>query len=179
MRRRIRGMGGTYQRGRIWWIQHYHRGLPYRESSHSDNEADANKLLKRRLGEIAAHRFVPDEEKVTFEDLAGGLITDYRLNARKSLDTAALNNVAHLRKFFGLDRAVDISLDRIRTYQALRLEQETSVATVNREVGTLRRMFTLAIESGDLTRKPVFRSSMAISRSRQEGNAALNRSYSS
>ena len=157
MRRRIRGMGGTYQRGRIWWIQHYHRGLPYRESSHSDNEADANKLLKRRLGEIAAHRFVPDEEKVTFEDLAGGLITDYRLNARKSLDTAALNNVAHLRKFFGLDRAVDISLDRIRTYQALRLEQETSVATVNREVGTLRRMFTLAIESGDLTRKPVFK----------------------
>jgi len=94
MRKRVRGMGGTYPRGRIWWIQYYHRGRSFRESSHSENEAEANKLLKRRFGEIAAHQFVPDEEKVTFEDLAGGIVTDYKLNARNSLHATSLLTVA-------------------------------------------------------------------------------------
>ncbi len=157
MRKRVRGMGGTYPRGRIWWIQYYHRGRSFRESSHSENEAEANKLLKRRFGEIAAHQFVPDEEKVTFEDLAGGIVTDYKLNARKSLDTAVLNNISHLRAHFGFDRALDLNRDRSKTYQALRLEEGASVATVNREVAILRRMFSVAVESGKLSRKPVFK----------------------
>jgi len=152
-----RGMGRTYPRGRVWWIQFYHHGKPYRESSESEKESDANKLLKRRIGEMGSNRFIPDEEKVTFEDMASGLITDYRLNARKSLDTAALNNVAHLRSYFGFERAMGINSDRIRAYQLLRVGQKVSVATVNREVGTLRRMFSLAIESGKLSRKPVFK----------------------
>ncbi|MCZ6625836.1 MAG: site-specific integrase [Deltaproteobacteria bacterium] len=153
---RHRGMGGSFQRGRIWWIRFYHRGRQYRESTNSESQAEANKLLKRRLGEVGTGRFVPDEEKVDFEDLASGLITDYKLNARKSLNTAALNNIAHLRGYFGFDRAVDMG-DRIKSYQVLRREQEASVATVNREVGTLRRMFSLAMESGKLSRKPVFK----------------------
>ena len=157
MRKRVRGMGGTYPRGRIWWIQYYHRGRSFRESSHSENEAEANKLLKRRFGEIAAHQFVPDEEKVTFEDLARGIVTDYKLNARKSLNTAILNNISHLREHFGFDRAVDINRDRSKTYQALRLEEGAAVGTVNREVAILRRMFSVAIEAGKLSRMPVFK----------------------
>ncbi len=155
--RKTRGMGGTFQRGRIWWISFYHRGRQYRESTNSESQAEANKLLKRRLGEVGTRRFVPDEEKVDFEDLAQSLETDYKLNGRRSLKTAALNNIGHLRGFFGFDRAVDITTDRIRSYQVLRREQGASVATVNREVGTLRRMFSLAMESGKLTRKPVFK----------------------
>ncbi len=156
-RNHTRGMGGSFQRGRIWWIRFYHRGRQYRESTNSESQAEANKLLKRRLGEIGTGRFVPDEEKVDFEDLASGLTMDYKLNARKSLNTAALNNMAHLRGHFGFDRAVDITSDQIKSYQALRLEQKASVATANREVGTLRRMFSLAMESGKLSRKPVFK----------------------
>ena len=155
--RRHRGLGSTYPRGRIWWISFYHRGRQYRESTNSESQVEANKLLKRRLGEVGTGRFVPDEEKVNFEDLASGLIRDYKLNARKSLNTAALNNIAHLRGYFGFDRAMDITSDNIKSYQALRLEQEASVATANREVGTLRRMFSLAMESGKLSRKPVFK----------------------
>jgi len=156
-RHHMRGMGGSFQRGRIWWIRFYHRGRQYRESTNSESQAEANKLLKRRLGEVGTGRFVPDEEKVDFEDLVSGLTMDYKLNARKSLNTAALNNMAHLREHFGFDRAVDITSDRIKSYQASRLEQGASVATANREVGTLRRMFSLGMESGKLSRKPVFK----------------------
>ncbi len=79
------------------------------------------------------------------------------MNGRRSLKTAALNNIGHLRGFFGFDRAVDITSDRIRRYQVLRREQGASVATANREVGILRRMFSLAMESEKLSRKPVFK----------------------
>jgi integrase len=98
-----------------------------------------------------------NEEKVTFEDLAQGIITDYKLNNRRSLDTAALNNICHLRSFFGFDRATDIASDRIKTYQVQRREQGASVATVNRETATLRRMMSLAIEAGKLSRRPIFK----------------------
>jgi integrase len=72
-----------------------------------------------------------------------GASLDWRKqNNRRSLETAAENHINHLRRFFGFDRAVG---------------QDASVATVNRKVATLRRMFSLAIENGKLCRKPVFK----------------------
>jgi integrase len=101
-------------------------------------------------------RFIADEEKVTFENLADGLVTDYKLNGRRSLKSAALNNLKHPRAFFGFDRAIGISPDRLKSYQLRRPEQGASVATVNRECATLRRMFSIAIEAEKLSRLPKF-----------------------
>ncbi len=92
----------------------YHRGEEIRESSKSEKESVALKLLRRRLSEIQTGRFIVDEEKVTFENLVNGLVTDYTLNRRRSLKSAALNNIKHLRGFFGFDRAIDIAPDRSR-----------------------------------------------------------------
>ena len=153
----MRGMGRTFQRGRVWWVAFYHHGREVRESTGSEKEARARKLLKRRLAETQTGRFIIDEEKVGFEDLAEGLVTDYTLNGRRSLKTAALNNVNHLRAFFGFDRAVEIAPDRLKTYQLRRREQGASVATVNRESATLRRMLSLAVEAGKLSRRPRFK----------------------
>src|SRR5215467_3494279 len=131
MKNNMRGMGRTFCRGQMWWIAFYHHGKEIRESAGSDNEAVARKLLKRRLAETQTGRFIADEEKVTFDQLAEGLITDYKLNGRRSLKSAALNNVNHLRGFFGFDRVVGITPERIKTYQLRRREQGASVATVN------------------------------------------------
>ena len=93
-----------------------------------------------------------------FENLVDGLIGDYKLNGRKSLESAATNNIKHLREFFGFDRAVDIGAgDRYKKYQLRRLEQGASVATANREVAMLRRMFSIQVEAGTLSRRPVFK----------------------
>src|SRR4030095_14065047 len=51
MNKGIRGMGRVYARNRVYWIAFYHRGRQIRESSGSEKEAVARKLLKRRLGE--------------------------------------------------------------------------------------------------------------------------------
>ena len=66
-----RGLGGIFQRGRIWWVQIKFRGQRYRESSHSPIRMDAVKLLRRRLAEMGAGTFHgPDQERTTFENLA-------------------------------------------------------------------------------------------------------------
>lgn len=147
-------MGTAYRRGNVWWIRYYHRGRCYRESSHSENETDARRLLKKRIGEMGKGRLIgPREEKVTFEELAQDLVNDYRINARRAID-AVQYPIKHLREGFGFDRALDITTDRIRTYIARRQEEKASNATINRELAALKRMFSLAVQAGKLSAKP-------------------------
>ena len=42
-----RGMGRIFQRNRVWWISFYVHGREIRESSHSEIEAQARKMLKK------------------------------------------------------------------------------------------------------------------------------------
>src|SRR5579883_945671 len=115
-RKSMRGMGRIFKRGSIYWIAYCHRGKEYRESSRSDNESQARKLLKKRIGEIAnGHLIGPSEERLTFEDLGKMLIVDYEINGKRSVDSALLS-IRHLREFFGLYRAIDITPDRISAY---------------------------------------------------------------
>jgi len=163
---KLRGMGSTFLRGKIWWIFYSHRGKPYRESSNSIKEADAKKLLKRRLAEVNAGKFIPNENKISFEELKQDLFNDYRVNARRSLKTINYY-LEHLGAYFGFDKTVDITPDRVRAYQAHRLGEKASNATVNREVAILGRMLSLAYNAGKLSRKPRFQ--MLIENNTRQG----------
>ncbi|MBI1797870.1 MAG: tyrosine-type recombinase/integrase [Candidatus Eisenbacteria bacterium] len=150
-----RGLGRHYQRGQTWWVQYYCRGRLIRESSGSERESVAIKLLKRRLGEMGQGRLVgPDVEKTTFEELAQMLFEDYRLNGRKSLDSAE-RSVAHLKSFFARTRAVEITTDRISAYVALRMKV-AKPATIMLELAALKRMFALGLRAGRVGHKPFF-----------------------
>jgi len=152
----MRGIGRTFQRGSTWWIAYSHRGKEYRESSQSESEARARKLLKKRLGEINAGKFIgPNEDRLTFDDLVQDLRNDYQVNGRRSLATINYY-IPHLKGFFGMDRAVDITSKRGKAYQVYRLEEGASRATVNREIAILGRMFSLAVKAETLSRKPRF-----------------------
>src|SRR5262245_6880798 len=157
--RRLRGMGSIYRRGRVWWISYSHRGRVFKESSHSDNERVAERLLKKRIGETSSNRFVgPSEEKVTFDQLADLLAKDYKLRGLRSGGTVGVR-LKHLRAYFGLDRALDINALRMRAYQQHRLDQGAKAGTVNRELhGALGRAFRLAVKLGVLSVAPVMRS---------------------
>ena len=72
------GMGRIYQRGCIWWIRYYRNGEEFNESSRSEKEAEARKLLKKRLGEIALGRFAgPKAERILFSEIAQDFLTAY------------------------------------------------------------------------------------------------------
>ena len=79
-------MGMIYKRGKVFWIKYYRNGKAYFESSKSNKEGEAKRLLKRREGEIS-HGKLPGIyfDRVKFEELKDDLLADYRINQKKSL----------------------------------------------------------------------------------------------
>lgn len=148
------GTGRIFRRGHIWWIDYGFRGQRYRESSGSRRKTDAKILLRRRMEEMGRGRLVGrDEERLTFEDLATAIETDYVNNDRKSLDRLQLS-LGHLRRYFGRDRALDISANRITKYIKARKEEGAANATINKELAAIRRAFSLAVKQGLVTSRP-------------------------
>lgn len=149
---RLKGFGYLYRRGTIWWIRYSVRGRDFRESSHSEHEGVAQKLLKARWQEVGGGRFIgPSQERVTMEDLFASLETDYEINARRSLGTLK-GRLVHLRMAFGNCRAIDVNGVKIEHYKQARLAEKTTrgsrpiqPATINRELSMLRKAFRLAI----------------------------------
>lgn len=90
---------------------------------------------------------------MTFENLAEAYLRDYRLNQRRSLDHAE-RYVRVLREHFGLDRALEITTDRIDAFKERRLADGLKPGGVNRELSALRRMFRLAVRAGKLPHAP-------------------------
>jgi hypothetical protein len=77
-------------------------------------------LLKRRLAEVGhGHVVGHTVDKTTFEDLKELLLTDYRINGRKSLERMQLA-CRHLTEHLALLRAIDITPDRVARYVAER-----------------------------------------------------------
>jgi hypothetical protein len=93
-------MGTIYKRGKTYWIKYYQNGKPFFESSKSKKKMVAKELLKQREGDISQGR-IPGFyfERVTFEELAEGLLRDYRLNHKKSL-VRAVRSTGHLKRYF-------------------------------------------------------------------------------
>jgi len=157
----MRGMGRTYKRGSVWWISYWHNGELHRESSQSQNdptsgrrESDATALLKRRLSEIGRGKLIGHRaEKVTFTELKADLLTDYKINDKRSTRSVKLS-ISHLEKFFGTDRAIEIRTDRIKTYIGQRQDAGASNASINREMSALHRMFRLSIQAEKLVYAP-------------------------
>jgi hypothetical protein len=101
--------GRVFRRGIIYWIEYWHRGKQYRESSRSTKKSEARKLLKKRLGETGLGKLIgPIEERVK-----------------------------HLQRYFGMDRTPDITTTRIQGYTQARLEAGATPATVNRDLAAL------------------------------------------
>ena len=150
----------------IFWVEYWHNGRQVRESSkgfvykadgtRSDGteRRAAERLLKERRRTAGTPHFIgPTAERVTFDDLAALYLTDYKVNRRRSLDHAE-RYVRNLRATFGLDRALDVTADRIAAYTAQRLADGLQPGAVNRELAALRRMFSLAVRRCSRSENP-------------------------
>ncbi len=139
-------MGSIYKRGNLYWIKYSRRGKTYRESSESDKRMVARELLAKREGEIAQGKIPGIHfEKVLFDELAEDLLTDYRINQKKSTWRAEIS-VENLKKHFKGFRVVEISTARIKSYIQARLEEGAANATINRELSALKRMLNLGAQ---------------------------------
>ena len=148
-------MGQLRKRGSIWWIRYYRNGRRYEESSCSPKKSDAERLLKAREGDVA--RGVPITPKIgqlRYDEAADDVLTDYRINGKRSLPDAQRRHEKHLMPFFGGRRMASISTPDVRTFTSRRLDAGASNGEINRELTLLKRAYSLAIQAGKLLAKP-------------------------
>lgn len=151
-RQHLQGFGTIYRRGRVWWIKWSKDGKRRRESSKSERDTDAIKLLRRRIEEQArdSRRDPGAENRVTMAQLFDALVADYTANGRRSGATLAFR-LAPLREAFGQGKAHDVKASSIKRYTDQRRAAGKAPATINRELAALRRAFTIAVEQERLS----------------------------
>lgn len=152
----MRGYGRVFKRGKRWWIAYYVRkggqSVEMREPG-GDTEAEAHRVLRQRRREIGAHELGlrpfrgPQQERVTVEELLRSVERDYQ---------KLRSHLRHIRAFFGMDRALVVTTDRLWDYMAQRQAEGAADAMINRELEGLQRAFSLAVEAGTLTQVPTF-----------------------
>jgi integrase len=148
-------MGELRQRGRIWWVRYYRNGRRHEESSRSDKREDANRLLKLREGDVAKGLPIsPKIGRLRFDD-AADLVTDYKVNTRRAREHVERSIAKGLKPYFGGWRMANITTADIRKYIDHRQEAGAANATINRELAALKRMFSLAIQAGKLTKSEI------------------------
>ncbi len=146
-KRKWKDRDGNWVEGDVWWIKYYRHGKPYRESSKTGKITEAERLLKKREGEIAEGKLPGIYfDKVTFDALAKDFLTDYEINKRDTLKRAKWS-VGCLKKSFQGMRATDITTDRIKDHVEKRMNEGLSNPSINRELAVLKRMFNLGAKS--------------------------------
>src|SRR5690348_13292913 len=91
--------GSTIELGH-WWIKYSAAGQIFRESSKSERYADAERLLKKRIGEVVTGAFHGVQiEKITVDQLFDDVLLDYSSNGKEvRFPRAAIEH--HLRPYF-------------------------------------------------------------------------------
>jgi hypothetical protein len=145
---------GERKTASTWWVQYFVKGNRFRESSNSRSRQEAEAFLRQRLEAAAQGKPVhPRAGKATFEDLATILLDNYRTNGRRSVGRVE-DAVSHLRRFFSTTPASQVNGDFIARYVRSRQQEGAAPATINRELGALRRAFRLAQSAAKVAFRP-------------------------
>jgi integrase len=106
---------------------------------------EAIDCLKKKVGEIAlGHRPSRDFDKTTFEDLQELYWSNFEKRGKRDKRRAEIA-IAHLEKVFKGCRTVGITEKAIEKYELMRLKDETSPTTINRELSVLNSMLHLGV----------------------------------
>jgi integrase len=150
-------MGSIRLRGGVYWIRFNRHGKRYEESVRSDKHGAAVNLLKLREGDVAAGKPVTSQQgRRQVGELLDDLITDYKVNARQTLEDVTRRIDLHVRPYFGDRRCVDITTATVNAYVASRLDETPTpaAATINLELAGLKRAFRLAVRAGTVLHAP-------------------------
>lgn len=114
-RRKKKLPDGTVKTLSIWWIKYRKDGQVFRESSESDNYADAVDLLKNGGGEIATGKFGGlKPERIRMAELFADVEEDYQQYGKGTLPDLKSRLQNHLLPFFGEIRARDFSTEHLK-----------------------------------------------------------------
>ena len=168
-------------RGPFWVSYVGVDGKRYAESSGSSRKGDAERLLRSRVGDLAnGLPITPQAGRITFDEAVRDMTSNYETKGRKSLDELERRVRLHLRPFFGGARLlISITSAEVTAYVVARkgstiierkerrfvaedgavtivpeARRPVSNGEINRELTTLRRMYSLAVQNGKLFHRP-------------------------
>jgi integrase len=152
-----RGDGRVFRRGARWAIDYYAPGpdgrkKKFRESA-GDSEKEARALLRERLRQIGNDRVgleqftPPSAGRIVMSDLLNDVQKDYERKGLKSLRTLKAHQKRPLAAF-GMKPARAVTTKVVEGYIDSRLAEGAKPATVDRELETVQRAFSLAAERG-------------------------------
>jgi integrase len=142
--RKARAPDGTVVVLSTWWIQYSRGGRQFRESAKTEDYDEAERMLKRRQGEIATGAFSGlAPERIRISQLLQEMLDDMKANGRRSYNSAEGGVRLHLVPFMGKVRVADFGSNLVKAYKAKRQVEKAANATINRELGLLKRAFNL------------------------------------
>jgi integrase len=151
---------GKYQKGDNWYIDYYVNGRRKREKVGPSKKL-AETVLQKRKVQIAEGKFldIAKHERIRIEDFAETFINLHSKPNKKSWKSDQANLKAIL-PFFKGRYLYDIMAQDIEKYKAERAndiigkDKKIAPATVNRELATLKTMFSKAVAWGKLKDNP-------------------------
>src|SRR5712692_1483833 len=146
----------TRETSPYWWISLSVNGCKVCRRTDIPNTAP-RKQAEQALDDLKAELRVnpiPTGSALTVADLAQLYLDDYKIKGRRSIGHAVSRWEGHLKPFFGLYQAQRVTPDLIDRYRLHRTNEGASVATVNRELAALRRMFTIGKQKRKLFSVP-------------------------
>ncbi len=154
-RRTFKDKDGKKRTLAIWWIKYYSHGRVIRETAGTADYAEAKEYLKQREGEATKRRPTKSlERKVIFSELASLVEKDYELNGYRSAADIELRHRLHIIPFFGKMKVTQITETTIDDYILQRREEGSSNASINRELATIKRAFSLGIQKRIVSDRP-------------------------
>jgi hypothetical protein len=103
-----------------------------RESSRSNREADAKRILAMRQGDIARGIPVtPRLMRVTVAELLEDVKNDYKVNDKRSYPDLEYRCRLHLEPFFGQARASAVTTADVRNFILKRRAERASNTAIN------------------------------------------------
>lgn len=159
-RPQYRDRQGNYRESSIYWIQYFIGGKRERENTHTENLEEARNLLKMREGDVGSGKLTGASHGLLFRELLDGVVTDYKINHRKSI-ADLMPRVNRVKAYFGERKPMAINAGEISKYIAMRMQEpghskgrNTANASINRELAIIRRAFSLGIENGKIVTMP-------------------------
>lgn len=141
----------------LWWMKYYSNGKAVRESTGTEKETEARRVLKDREGKVATGQpILPRVDRIRYAEAAKDLRQHYHTTGSRDLEEAEYR-LAHLDAFFGPYRLTRIGPAEATAYVQQRQAEQASNGTINRELAILVRMLRLAYENGKLLRLPIIR----------------------
>ena len=120
-----------------------------------DSERVAKDILKQKEANATKGRITKSvERKVLFSELAELVKKDYELNGYRSAKDIELRHRLHILPYFGKMKAMRISETDIDNYILHRRNEGAGNATINRELSTMKRAFSLGIQKRIVSDKP-------------------------